>query len=293
MDKKFLTSSTKTNIVIMSVISGLAAVALIMFSIISLAEVKSLLTFGFSAVILLILNVWHGILQIKVFKDYKGQRKSLCAEGIFNICLTALIFITLYLFTQSSIVTAISKGEKATTNVDLRIFIGIFISAFAFWKIFNIITAIKEKRKNLWIEILICILWLALAILCFVTISITTLDGLLNLLWAMAIVCLLLVISIPVYNLYSYIFNTPDYLINDNALAILEKEQQDRANRMARFNTMLTGNVVQQAPTQSSPEEPKKESIEDKLTKLESLKEKGLITEEEYNKKRQALIDQI
>lgn len=284
MDKKFLKRATKTNIVVMSVVAGIAVIALAMLCVIYNGNDRVLTSLITAITFLLILSIWHGAIQIKVFNDYKNQRKSLCAEGIFNICVTVLIVLTCFLFIALQ-VPALSNGESALSTVDLRWFIGIFLSAFSIWKIFIIIKAINERRKNWWLEILICILWLLLAVLSILTINQNS-D---LLLWIMFGACILLIACMPIYNLLSYIYTSPDYLITEEGLSILEKDLSERANRLARLSS-LTGATQVSIPTPVV-EQKAQESIEDKLAKLEVLKNKGIITEEEYQEKRKKIID--
>lgn len=294
MVNQFLKKDTRRSIVIMSVFAALVAIALVMISILIPAPTggipKSIIICIISLFALFTLSIWNGVIQIKVFNDYKGQRKALCAEGIFDICLTVLVVISFVLFSMFQVKVIIDE-ENILSVVDLRYFIGVFVAAFAFWKVFSIVTAVKEKRKNLWIEILICALWLILAVAVFLSVS--SLSDAIG--WIGAIVSVLLVGSMTLFNLYSYIFFEPTYLVTEEALAILEKDNADRAARMNRLAALQNGGIVAQPqiiqvaqPTENKQE---KESVEDKLAKLEDLKAKGLITEEEYAEKRKKIID--
>jgi len=286
MEKQFLKRTTKTGIVLLAVLSAVAIIATIMIAVAAnLGSAKLTVIFTFSAVMLAVASVWNGVLQIRVFSDFKGQRKSLCAEGIFSICLTALIVITYMLFSSLQLSKILETGKLDGSLLDLRWFIGIFIMAFAIWKVFSIIQAFKEKRENFILEILLGVLWLALAIFVFVSMATTK-----SIILLMTINCLLLVVLISLYNLISYIYKTPKYLITESAIAILEKEQNERAGRLARFHNMqgtLSAEPVKEV------KETKEDNIEDKLKKLEDLKEKGLITQEEYEEKRKDVIDNL
>ena len=76
---KFITKSTKIQSIVASVLTALALITLVMLS--SLLEVNSTtkltISFIFTISLLVILLVWHGILQIKVFNDYKCKRNYL------------------------------------------------------------------------------------------------------------------------------------------------------------------------------------------------------------------------
>ncbi len=294
MGSKFLKKDTRRNIVIMSVFAAIVAIALIMIGILLPSNTgipKSLILMGTSLFALFVLSIFNGVIQIKVFNDYKGQTKSLCAEGIFNICLTILVFISFVLFSMLQARTIIDEGTLLNT-VDLRYFIGVFVAAFAVWKVFSIITAVKEKRNNLWIEIIICVLWLALAIDIFLTIATLSVA----VFWIGVVLSVLLVGSMTLFNLYSYIFHEPTYLETEEGKALLEKDNAERAARMNRLAALQNGGMMAQPQIiQVQTNEPKqeKESVEDKLAKLEELKSKGLITEEEYAEKRKKIIDSL
>lgn len=93
---KFITNSTKIKCIVASALTGLALITLIMLS--TLLNIgtsaKLLMTFIYTASLMLILLLWQGILQIDVFKDYKSKRNYLCADGILSICMSALLMIS-------------------------------------------------------------------------------------------------------------------------------------------------------------------------------------------------------
>lgn len=292
MEKQFLKKPTKTGMVFLAVLSAIAIIAIIMISmVVNVGDHKLTLIFTMSAVALAVANVWNGLIQIRVFNDFKSQRKSLCAEGIFSMCLTILIVITYMLFSTLQLKELIEKGKLAEV-IDLRWFIGVFISAFTVWKIFSIKTALKEKRKNWWLEIVIGVLWLAYAILVFVTIS--NFNDAIKVI--LTVVGLLLIVAMSVYNLFSYIYTVPQYLITEDAISILEKEQREREGRLARFHMMqgsyatVNNNMNEQ---KEQVQEKKEETIEEKLAKIESLRQKGLISDEEFEEKRKKIIDSL
>ena len=88
------------------------------------------------------------------------------------------------------------------------------------------------------------------------------------------------------YILFSYVYKEPDFLVTEEAIAILQKENEERAQRVNRFNSRYAIPVVE-----SKSEEKEKNSLEDKLAKLQNLKEKGFISEEEFEKRKKSLLD--
>ena len=131
---KFITKSTKIQSIVASVLTALALITLVMLS--SLLEVtnstKLIVSFVFTVSLLVILLIWHGILQIKVFNDYKCKRNYLCADGILSLCMGALIIISSALF------SIIQLGKLNPNNniinlgsSDIRIFISCFLGVIA------------------------------------------------------------------------------------------------------------------------------------------------------------------
>lgn len=284
-DIKFLKSDTRTSCVVSSVIFAISVIVLIMLALllqIGMDE-KALTVFAASACLVLIANIWFGSLQIKVFKDYKSQSKALCAEGIFNICLTVLVVIAALLW-----VTLQSKGNFQ--SIDLRWFIGTFVLAFFVWKIYTVKLSIQQKRKNLWIEVLLGLLWLVLAVLVIVSIFVSSTAFF----WGFMAVDTVMIVAYVVYILFTYIFNTPTYLETEEGMVLLQQEQIDRQNRLSRLNSMMGGGYVDmpqqvQQPVRTTAN--KVDDLETKLTKLANLKEKGIITQEEYETKRKEIIN--
>lgn len=274
-DLKFLKRETKTGIVVTSVIVSIAVIAMIMTAIlVTSVSVGDILAVG-TSIIVIGTAIATGISQIKVFRDYKSVKKSLCAEGIFNICVSALIVITgaIYLFMRDA-------------TIDLRYFISVFVLAFAVWKVIVGVASIKEKRNNAWLDIVLASFWLTSGTLLILTAVFNTSTMLI----VFAVSNFLLLITEVVYLLYSYIFKTPDYLATEEAIAILKKEQEERELRLNRYNS-LSGRIAQ--PETIVKEEPKKEDgLKAKLAKLNALKMEGIISEEEYAEKRKKIIDE-
>ncbi len=274
----FLKKETKSSIVLTSVLISIAVIALIIASIMVPGKYVLICSIG-SAVLVLIAAIIIGIVQIKVFRDYKSQKKYICADGIFHICVSALIVIALSLFLF------------ANASIDLRYIISVFIFAFVVWKIVTAVTAFKEKRNNAWLDIVISAFWLTSGILLILT---AVMGGDLLLMLFAGSNFVLLIIQV-IYMLYSYIFKTPAYLETPEAIEILNTEKAERKSRLDRYNIMA-GRVTTQPEPQIQPKVEEKpadrvDSLQDKLAKLNKLKIDGIITEEEYKEKRKQIID--
>ena len=90
-----------------------------------------------------------------------------------------------------------------------------------------------------------------------------------------------------VYILYSYVFKEPTYLETEEAIAQLNKEEEERQIRLNRFNRNFE-RIDRAEPAQETKQEP---DIEQKFEKLKTLKEKGFITEEEFEERKKKLLD--
>ena len=274
-DLKFLKRDTKTGIVVTSVIVSIAVIAMIMTAILAKISVSNVMAVG-TSIIVILTAIATGISQIKVFRDYKSVKKSLCADGIFNICISALILITgvIYLFMRNS-------------TFDLRYFISVFVLAFAIWKIIIGIKAFKEKRNNAWLDVVLATFWFTSGILLILTAIFNTDITLI----IFAVSNFLLLITEVVYLLYSYIFKTPDYLATDEAIAIIKNEQAERQLRLNRYNA-LAGKTIQETTVEEKKENNNENDLKTKLSKLNALKMEGIISEEEYAEKRKKIIDE-
>lgn len=144
----FLTRKTKTTCIIASVLTALALITLVMLSsLLTITNVnRTIMCLIYSVCLMLILLMWEGTLQIKVFNDYKSQKKLLCADGIIDLFMGALIIICSILFgvLQAS---KIVRGVIIQT-ADIRIFLTCFLSIMFIWKLIISILSIKEKRFN-------------------------------------------------------------------------------------------------------------------------------------------------
>lgn len=268
----FITRSTKVKCIVASVITALALITLIMLStLLNLTQgSKTLLCFIFSISLMLILLIWQGVVEIQVFNDYKSQNKHLCADGIINLCMGALITICAALF---GILQASKILDGAVyTNSDIRIFLVVFIFILLIWKISLTIFSIKQKRFNWWCDLIAIILWAILNILIQIS-MIVKVSSITTIAWIIIINSWLIIAETIFYILFSYIIKTPNYLETKTAIDIKKEEQLKE-----KFINRDKSN--------------KKVSIEEKLKHLKELKENNLITEEDYQKMKETLLDE-
>lgn len=266
---KFLKSETKSGSVVTSILISIAFIILVIVGLMS-GNFLGVSVTG-SIIIVFIASIFLGSIQISVFKDYKSQKKYLCADGIFYICLTVLVAIT-------SITYVLVPNSK----FDLRYFIFFFALVFAIWKLIIAIMGFKEKRFNAFAELILAVLW-ALSGTAVLLLSASNSNFPLYLL---SISNYTLGLASVFYILFSYIFKEPVFLETPEAIELLQKDQYERQQRINRFNNRF-GNYQEPASTESK----KDESLEDKLNKLKELKDKNFITDEEYEKKKQQLLD--
>jgi hypothetical protein len=269
---KFLSNSTKVKCIVASVLTGLAFITLIMLtSLLTVTfESKLTMTFIYTISLMLILLIWQGILQINVFTDYKAKRNYLCADGILILCMGALIII-------SGILLSVLQLDKIMHGIfigtsDIRIFLTCFLSVIGIWKIFVTVRSIKEKHFNWWCELLFSILWIGLAITCLLTMFISSQA----LLWIMISVAWALIVTTIFYMLYSYVIKKPTYLETEEAIKELEEQIEEKQAKKEKDQKLSSSFRLQ-----------------DKLRKLKELKDTNLITEEEYNQKKNQLLETL
>lgn len=269
---KFLTKDTKVFSVVTSVLIGIALIVLVIIGLMS-GNFLNISVIG-SSVIVFVVGIFLGSMQIKIFFDYKSQKKYLCADGIFNICLTVLVAISalVFLFVRQS-------------QFDLRYFIFVFAIAFAVWKMVIAAYGFKNKRFNAFVELLIAIFW----ILSGIAVLLTALNDNQAFIYLLCVSNYLLGITTIFYILYSYVFKDPDFLETREAIELLQKDQEERLQRLNRFNSRF--NSYQQSPIPTNTEKKVEDNLEEKLLKLKSLKDKNFITEEEYEKRKKELLD--
>ena len=278
---KFLAKSTKTSCVVASVLTGLLLITLIMLStLLSISSVsKTTMTFIYTICLVLILLIWHGILQIKVFNDYKSKRNYLCADGILSLCMGALLIVSGILLATLQLNDLIGDN-LITGTADIRIFLTCFLAIIAFWKLAVMIISIKEKHFNWWCEMLFMIFWLVLATLCLTSMFVTG-QVLTNIIWTIVAFSWALITLTIFYMLYSYVIKTPKYLETEEAIQLKQEEIEEIKLRKEKLR-----NKIEVKSTTGS-------GLQDKLKKLKELRDNQLITEEEYQDKKAELLERF
>ena len=271
---KFITKSTKVRCVIASAMTALALITLIMLSsLLSISNTsKTIMCFIYTVSLMLILLLWQGWLQIKVFNDYKSQRNYLCADGILSLCMGALLVVSGILFSILQIDKVI-EGTIIGTS-DIRIFLTCFLLVIAFWKVFVTILSFKEKHFNAWCELLFSVLWFVLGIICLITMFVSNLEPLI---WVIVSISWALIALNIFYMLFSYVIKTPTYLETEEAINIYNEEIEEERIRREKIQNKNN-------PSTSF-------RLQEKLKKLKDLRDNNLITEEEYNQKKSQLLD--
>lgn len=279
---KFLSKSTKIQGVVASVLTALALIVLIMLStLIQFNEYSNrvMMTFIYTVCLVFILLIWHGILQIKVFSDYKSKRSYLCADGILSLCMGTLLIVSGILLATLQLNTLL-KTNLITGTADIRIFLTCFLTIIAFWKLAVMIIAIKEKHFNWWCEMLFMIFWLILSILCLTSMFIkgSTLTGIL---WSIVAFSWALIILTIFYILYSYIIKMPKYLETEEAIQQKQEEiDQIKVRKEKLLERKSSSNNVST-------------TYKDKLKKLKELRDDNLISEEEYLDKKSEILNKF
>ena len=279
---KFLSKSTKIQGVVASVLTALALIVLIMLStLIQFNEYSNrvMMTFIYTVCLVFILLIWHGILQIKVFSDYKSKRSYLCADGILSLCMGTLLIVSGILLATLQLHTLLDYN-LITGTADIRIFLTCFLAIIAFWKLAVVIIAIKEKHFNWWCEMLFMIFWLMLSILCLTSMFIngSTLTGIL---WSIVAFSWALIILTIFYILYSYIIKTPKYLETEEAIQQKQEEiDQIKSRKEKLLERKSSSNNVST-------------TYKDKLKKLKELRDDNLISEEEYLDKKSEILNKF
>lgn len=279
---KFLSKSTKIQGVVASVLTALALIVLIMLStLIQFNDYSNrvMMTFIYTVCLVFILLIWHGILQIKVFSDYKSKRSYLCADGILSLCMGTLLIVSGILLATLQLNDL--KGDNLITGTaDIRIFLTCFLAIIAFWKLAVMIIAIKEKHFNWWCEMLFMIFWLMLSILCLTSMFIngSTLTGIL---WSIVAFSWALIILTIFYILYSYIIKMPKYLETEEAIQQKQEEiDQIKVRKEKLLERKSSSNNVST-------------TYKDKLKKLKELRDDNLISEEEYLDKKSEILNKF
>lgn len=279
---KFLSKSTKIQGVVASVLTALALIVLIMLStLIQFNEYSNrvMMTFIYTVCLVFILLIWHGILQIKVFSDYKSKRSYLCADGILSLCMGILLIVSGILLATLQL-DELLDNNLITGTADIRIFLTCFLAIIAFWKLAVMIIAIKEKHFNWWCEMLFMIFWLMLSILCLASMFVND-SALTGILWSIVAFSWALIILTIFYILYSYIIKTPKYLETEEAIQQKQEEiDQIKSRKEKLLERKSSSNNIST-------------TYKDKLKKLKELRDDNLISEEEYLDKKSEILNKF
>lgn len=279
---KFLSKSTKIQGVVASVLTALALIVLIMLStLIQFNEYSNrvMMTFIYTVCLVFILLIWHGILQIKVFSDYKSKRSYLCADGILSLCMGILLIVSGILLATLQL-NELLDYNLITGTADIRIFLTCFLAIIAFWKLAVMIISIKEKHFNWWCEMLFMIFWLMLSILCLTSMFVND-SALTGILWSIVAFSWALIILTIFYILYSYIIKTPKYLETEEAIQQRQEEIDQIKSRKEK--------LLERKPSSNNIST----TYKDKLKKLKELRDDNLISEEEYLDKKSKILNKF
>lgn len=276
---KFITKSTKVKCIAASVITGIALITLIMLSsLLTLSSLsRTMMSFIYTAVLMLCLLLWQGAIQIQVFNDYKCKRSYLCADGILSLCMGALLIVSGTLF-------GILQADKAMsglieTKSDIRIFLTCFLVVMGLWKITVTVLSVKEKHFNWYCELIFSVSWIALAIIFLLSMFLTLTN---ILIWLIISFSWLIVVCTIYYDLLTYNIKTPNYLETAEAIKILKEEESDRKARKKAMNAKYSAKQSTQSDALT---------IKEKLKKLKELKENNLISDEDYEEKKSELLN--
>ena len=184
----------------------------------------------------------------------------------------------------SATLFGILQADKAMnglidTNSDIRIFLTCFLGVMGLWKLAVTILSIKEKHFNWYCELIYTIAWLALAIVCLLSMltSLTT-----TMIWLLISFSWLIIVLTIYFDLLTYNIKKPVYLETDEALKILKEEDADRKARKKAMNAKYI--TKQSVQTDAG-------TVKEKLKKLKELKDSGLISNEDYEDKKAEILN--
>lgn len=273
---EFLQKNTKVRSIVASVITVLAFITLIMLTaLLTLTSTSKItMTVIYTVALMLVLLLWVGIINIRVFNDYKSKNGWLLADGIISICMSILLFVSALLLGILQI-DKIVEGTLVATS-DIRIFLTSFLGIMGVWKTFVMIKAIKAKHFNWWLELVKVCLWFALAIVTGVSMTTT---NLVPFEWIIVSLCWALTLIEVFYTLFSYVMNKPNYLETEAVIEVYNKEIEDK--KLKQMRDLIREKIDEDI------------AIEDKLKKLKNLKSSGLITEQEFKEKKAEILKEF
>lgn len=122
---------------------------------------------------------------------------------------------------------------------------------------------------------LFMVFWLMLSVLCLVSMFVSN-SVLSSVLWSIVAFSWALIILTIFYILYSYIIKTPKYLETEEAIQELKEELEEKQAKKEKDQKISSSSRLQE-----------------KLRKLKDLKDNDLLTEEEYNQKKNQLLETL
>lgn len=286
----FLRKETRVATVVWSVICIVAAILLILLAL--MLERRMIAVVG-SVVLALCLSFVHGITQLAVVRDYRASHRYLTMDGITHICLTVIIALASILY----LITAAVRQTSETAAFDFRYMVAVFIFAVAAWQCVVSAIAFRRRHFNAPVEALLALSYVASGIGVLGQSGFKSRDAADTfLLVADFVLCAVTLF----YLLFSYVFRAPDYLVTEEGMQALRQEQESRAQRAARFAAYAQQPGVPLYPqspatpaASASPTAPGGADITERLAKLKSLFDAGLISEAEYQAKRQELLSEL
>lgn len=286
----FLRKETRVATVVWSVICIVAAILLILLAL--MLERRMIAVVG-SVVLALCLSFVHGITQLAVVRDYRASHRYLTMDGITHICLTVIIALASILY----LITAAVRQTSETAAFDFRYMVAVFIFAVAAWQCVVSAIAFRRRHFNAPVEALLALSYVASGIGVLGQSGFKSRDAADTfLLVADFVLCAVTLF----YLLFSYVFRAPDYLVTEEGMQALRQEQESRAQRAARFAAYAQQPGVPLYPQSpatpaapASPTAPGGADITERLAKLKSLFDAGLISEAEYQAKRQELLSEL
>lgn len=286
----FLRKETRVATVVWSVICIVAAILLILLAL--MLERRMIAVVG-SVVLALCLSFVHGITQLAVVRDYRASHRYLTMDGITHICLTVIIALASILY----LITASARQASETAAFDFRYMVAVFIFTVAAWQCVVSAIAFRRRHFNAPVEALLALSYVASGIGVLGQSGFKSRDAADTfLLVADFVLCAVTLF----YLLFSYVFRAPDYLVTEEGMQALRQEQESRAQRAARFAAYAQQPGVPLYPqspatpaASASPTAPGGADITERLAKLKSLFDAGLISEAEYQAKRQELLSEL
>lgn len=125
---KFITGKTKITGVVISALTIVALITMIMLSTLIdfMPKTRIVVCLIYSLTLMLLILILKGLVDLFVFRDYKCQSKSICTEGVLNICMGVLLAVTGILF-------AVLQGNNIVNSIALQTLdIRYFLASFTF-----------------------------------------------------------------------------------------------------------------------------------------------------------------